>query len=73
MNDLHEGRVHPDRTYYLYDASGTLQTHRGLYAIVDAGYFEWRCLMAPLKHAHGDDAALWSECVESVRKAVERT
>ena len=40
-----------------------------MYAIVDGGYFAWRCLQAPLRDAAGDDGARWSErLLESVRR-----
>ena len=73
MRDLHQGKISPDLTYYLYNSRDELVGHRGLYAIVDGGYFEWRCLQAPLKHQVDFNAARWSERIESVRKAIENT
>ena len=40
---------------------------------MDGGYHQWRILQCPLKAAAGRDAQEWSERLESVRKAVERT
>ena len=59
--------------YKLLDEKGELVEWIGLYAIVDGGYFAWRCLQAPLRDAAGDDGARWSERLESVRKSVEMT
>ena len=59
--------------YMLLNKDGVEQQFEQLYAIVDGGYHAWRCLQAPLKHAAGDDAARWSERLESVRKSVECT
>ena len=59
--------------FELLDHAGNPVGHEGLYAIVDGGYLAWRCLQPPLKHAAGDDAARWSERMESIRKAVEMT
>ena len=70
---LRSGQIEPDRTYYLYSADGTAVECKGLYAIVDGGYHQWRILQCPLKAAAGEDAREWSERMESVRKAVERT
>jgi hypothetical protein len=70
---LRAGLLHPDKTYLLYRADGTVIECKGLYALVDGGYHEWRILQCPLSAAAGDDAAAWSERVESVRKAVECT
>ena len=72
---LREGSIEPGKTYYLYsaDPDGTVIEVTGLYALVDGGYHCWRILQAPLTAAVADDAACWSERVESVRKCVECT
>ena len=54
-------------------ADDSMRSCTGLYALVDGGYHEWRILQCPLSAAAGDDAAAWSERLESVRKAVECT
>jgi hypothetical protein len=59
--------------FLLLDTNGEEKEWKGLYAIVDGGYHGWRCLQCPLKHAAGDDAARWSERLESIRKSVECT
>ena len=71
MCDLKLGRIHPEIEYRLYDEREVLIVHKGLYLIVDNGYHQWRCCQAPLKHAMSDGAAMWSERMESIRKAVE--
>lgn len=68
-----EGILHPEKKFFLYDSDGKLKEWSGLYAIVDGGYHEWRCLMAPLKHTLESDAAMWTKRLESVRKNVECT
>ena len=70
---LRTGQIHPEETYVLYAADGSCITRKGLYALVDGGYHQWRCLQAPLTCASSEEAARWSERVESVRKAVECT
>ena len=73
FDKLRTGQLHPEKTYYLYGSDGTAIQCKGLYAIVDGGYHEWRVLQCPLRVAAGDDAIAWKERLESVRKAVERT
>ena len=73
LHDLRAQKIHPEIVYYLYDSQGARIPHTGVYALVDNGYLQWRCLQAPLKHAAGDDGALWSKRLESVRKGVECT
>ena len=72
-NPLHPGTLHPEKTYSLFTSDGSKKEFKGLYAIVDGGYHEWRCLMAPLKQTLEADAAEWSKRLESVRKNVECT
>jgi hypothetical protein len=70
---MRDGEIHPEIEYALFDEHGVAKKHKGLYIIVDNGYFQWRCLMAPLKHSLSDSGALWSERMESVRKSSETT
>ena len=68
---LRTGSLHPDKAFTLYTDDGETIEVKGLYCLVDGGYHQWRCLQCPLKHAVGDDAAAWSERIESTRKSVE--
>jgi len=70
---LREGTLHPDQVYYLYNSAGERVAWKGLYAIVDNGFHQWRCLQAPFKHAHTEDALMWAKRMESVRKDSECT
>ena len=70
---LRNGSIAGNERFNLYAVDGPSVQRRGVYAIVDAGYHEWRILQCPLAAAAGEDAALWTERLESVRKAVERT
>ena len=71
FDQLRSGTICPDLVYYLYDENGQKVAWKGVYAIVDNGFHQWRCLQAPLKHACGTEAALWSKRLESVRKDSE--
>lgn len=73
LQDLHSGTIMPEHVFQLYDEHGVLHDWKGVYTLVDAGYYLWRCLICPLKHAAGDSAAAWSEKLESIRKGVECT
>ena len=71
FDQLRSGAICPDLVYYLYDENWEKVAWKGVYAIVDNGFHQWRCLQAPLKHANGTEAALWSKRLESVRKDSE--
>ena len=73
FHKLRAGAFHPEKEYLLYCGDGTVIHVKGLYSLVDGGYHEWRILQCPLSAAAGDEAAEWSEHLESVRKAVECT
>ena len=70
---LRQNKLHPERVYYLYNANGKLVEWRGIWAIVDNGFHQWRVLQAPLKHATDEHAAACSKRLESVRKDSECT
>ncbi|CAM9755850.1 unnamed protein product [Discosporangium mesarthrocarpum] len=54
-----------DLKYTLFDADGNEFTHRGAYLIIDGGYRQWRCLMAPYKANRNEDQLRWSKRSES--------
>ena len=73
FNQLRQGAICPEHVYYLYDKHGRRVAWKGIYAIVDNGFHQWRVLQAPLKHATSFEAAGWSKRLESTRKDSECT
>lgn len=67
---LKAGTFAPEVRYTLLQQDGSKLVCRGVWAICDNGYHNWRCLMPPIKHG---TCCPWSRCLESVRKDVECT
>ena len=65
---IHDRGPYSDVEFDIKKYDGTITKGKGLYLIVDGGYQKWRCLQCPLKHTSIPKGALWSKCVESVRK-----
>ena len=67
---MHRHRIlEPEKTFNLYKVDGSIEVHRGLWAIVDNGYHNWKCLIPPFKGECPDDGtSLWSKRMESVRE-----
>ena len=72
LQELHRGDKYAF-TWTRRNNDGALQSMRGPYVIVDGGYQNYWCFVAPKKHALEEDEVNFTEWLESVRKCVECT
>ena len=73
--DVKTGNKFGDNKFklYRYDESNEIitQEFQGAYLIVDNGYFEWSCMVAPIKNTNSRKQIWFSEYLESTRKDIE--
>jgi len=69
--DLHRQRIYSDIEYELRKSDGAVVKMKGLWAMTDNGYQQWRVFQAPFKRSSTAQEAMYSEAAESARKTVE--
>ena len=71
LQSVHQGTRYAQEEFDLYVGGGRVQTHKGLWIMVDQGYHRWRVLQCPLPYTVDPDRRQWSRALESCRKDVE--